>query len=92
MHRGHTAAVQPESIMKKLLIAASVLTCLFSSAAFAAQAPTTSQQQQYQSSITSTTLTQQTSPLTRAQVEHELAVAQQDGELRYLNTWIYQGS
>ena len=77
--------------MKKLLIAASVLTCLFSSAAFATQAPTTSQQQ-YQSSITSTTLTQQTSPLTRAQVEHELAVAQQDGELRYLNTWIYQGS
>jgi opacity protein-like surface antigen len=83
--------------MKKLLIAASVLTCLFSSAAFAAQAPQTSQPQPQQAlsstpTTPSTPSTQQTSTLTRAQVEHQLAVAQQDGELRYLNTEIYQGS
>jgi TolA-binding protein len=71
-----------------------VLTCVFSSAAFAAQAPTTAQAQaearvQAQEALSSS---QQTSPLTRAQVEHQLAVAQQDGELRYLNTFIYQGS
>ncbi len=80
--------------MKNLLIAASVLTCLFSSAAFAAQAPTTAQEQaeaqvQAQQALLSA---QQTSPLTRAQVEHQLAVAQKDGELNYLNTFIYQGS
>ncbi|WP_158897906.1 DUF4148 domain-containing protein [Burkholderia sp. L27(2015)] len=82
--------------MKKLLIAASVLTGLCSSAAFAAQAPTTAQEQaeaqavaQAQQELSST---QQTSTLTRAQVEHQLAVAQQDGEVRYLNTFIYQGS
>jgi len=80
--------------MKNLLIAASVLTCLFSSAAFAAQAPTTAQEQaeaqvEAQQALSST---QQSATLTRAQVERQLAVAQQDGELRYLNTFIYQGS
>jgi len=78
--------------MKKLLIAASVVTCLFSSAAFAAQAPTTAQEQQYLAVTASTRSAQQTAPLTRAQVEHQLAVAQKDGELSYLNTFVYQGS
>jgi hypothetical protein len=69
--------------MKKLCLAAGLLTCVVGSPAFAQSPVRFAQEQAWKPPL---------STLTRAQVQRSLIHAEQDGQFKYLDTVLYRGS
>jgi len=69
--------------MKKLFLAASLLSCVVCSPAFAQTPAKPAQDQSWKPPV---------STLTRAQVERSLVRAEKDGQLNYLDTVVFRGA